>query len=121
MPNLLIAKTTSQAKQLSRLNRQKKIRKISHGLYVDDLDASLEKLIQSNWMDIVSHVVSKGILSYRTAVELKPIPFENKTIVFVTSSYTKTIQLPGLIIKVLSGNQADYLEQVLPTLARSNR
>jgi Fic family protein len=72
-------------------------------------------------MTIVSRIVPHGILSFRTAYDLKPTPFEKQTpVVFVTSSYTKSITLPGLIIKVFQGNHLDYIEQVAPNLARSN-
>jgi len=38
----------------------------------------------------------------------------------MTSSYEKTIKLPGLIIKVYKGNNKNYSEQILPNLAKSN-
>ncbi|MFI4955698.1 MAG: Fic family protein [Gammaproteobacteria bacterium] len=98
-----------------------KLRRIYHGIYTDDLEQPLEHIIQKEWMSIVSHVVSQGILSFRTAYDLKPTAFEKGTsIVFVTSSYTKTINLPGLIIKVLKGNSHDYKEPISLTLSRSN-
>jgi len=121
MSKLLFSKDSNQAKQLSRLYRQKKIRRIYHGIYTDNFKTSIAEIVKSNWMNIVSHIVSKGILSFRTAMELRPIPFKNKSIVFITSSYTKTITLQGLVIKILKGNNHNYIEQVLPNIARSNR
>ena len=120
MNKLVFAKDTNQAKRLSRLCKQNKMRRVYTGIYTDDLEGPIEEIVQKSWMNIVSHIVSKGILSFRTAVDLKPIPFKGQSIVFVTSSYTKTITLPGLIIKVLKGNNTSYVEQVLPGIARSN-
>jgi len=121
MKKLLIAKDTNHAKRLSKLCGQKKIRRIYQGIYSDNLEAPILELVQNNWMDIVSHIVSKGILSFRTAVDLKPTFFKGTSIVFITSSYSKTITLPGLIIKVIKGNASTYIEQVLPHLARSSK
>lgn len=120
MSKLLIAKDTNQTKLLSRLCKQKKIRRIYQGIYTDNLKAPIAEIVLNNWMDIVSQIVSKGILSFRTAVDLKPVPFKGQSIVFISSSYTKTITLPGLIIKILKGNNNAYVEQVLPGIARSN-
>jgi len=121
MSKILLVQNSNQAKQLSRLCKQKKVRRVYRGIYTDDLQAPIEEIIQKNWLDIVSHILPKGILSFRTAVELKPIPFKQESIVFITSSYSNTITLPGLIIKILQGNNTDYIEQVLPGVARSNR
>ncbi len=117
---LYIAKNTNQAKQLSKRYKDKQLRKLCRGIYSDDLKSSIEELILNNWMDIVAQTVPEGILSYRTAIELKPTTFKNKFIVFVTSSYAKTINLPGLIIKIYKGDKKKYHEQVLPNLARSS-
>lgn len=114
------AENTNEAKHLSKLYNDKKLRKICQGIYTDDLHTSLERIVLENWMQIVSYVVSNGILSYRTALELRPLPFKQGSIVFVISTYSKTMQIHGLTIKVNKGNHTDFLEQILPGLARSN-
>lgn len=120
MGKLLFAKGVREAKRLSLLYRQHKLRRIYKGIYSDNLQDSIETLVLGNWMDIVSYIIPDGILSFRTAIELKPIHFKGRAIVFITSTYSKTITLPGLTIKVLKGNNTDYTEQLLPYLARSN-
>lgn len=120
MSKLLFARDTNQAKYFSKLYQQKKLRRIYRGIYTDDLRNPIEGVVLRHWMQIVSRIVSDGILSFRTAVDLKPIQFKGQSIVFVTSSYTKTITLPGLMIKVIKGNNKDYTEQLLPHIARSN-
>jgi len=117
---IYISKNTSEAKQLSKQYNDKKLRRIYQGIYTDDLHEPLEQIVKVNWMQIVSHLVSKGILGYRTAFELRTLVFKGGSIVFVISTYSKTIQIPGLTIKVYKGNNQDYLEQVLPGIARSN-
>lgn len=120
MSKLLLAKNTNQAKSLSRLCRAQKLRRIYQGIYTDNLQTPITEIALHHWLDIVSHIVSKGILSYRTAIDLQPTPFKGQAIVFMTSSYAKTIVIPGLTIKVLKGNNHAYVEQVLPGIARSN-
>ncbi|MFN7097624.1 MAG: cell filamentation protein Fic, partial [Gammaproteobacteria bacterium] len=117
---LKFAMSTKQAKYLSRQLQDKKLRRIYHGIYTDDLTSSIEQLVQKNWMQIVSFIIPEGILSHRTAVDLKPFPFKSQYIVFITSTYTKTINLPGLIIKIYQGDNHHFIEPVLPNLARSN-
>lgn len=121
MSKLLFSLDIKTAKRLSLLAKKKEIRRVCHGIYTDNLTESLEKIVKSHWMEILPHIVSKGILSFRTAIDLKPIPYqEGMGIVFITSSYTKTIKIPGLVIKIYKGNPNVYYEQVLPRLARSN-
>ncbi len=120
MASLILVENTSQAKKLSRLSRAKKIRRVCRGIYTSDLKTPIADIIQKNWMVITSHIVPNGILSFRTAIELKPAVFKNHGIIFITSSYEKRIKLPGLLIKVLKGDSKNYIEQVLPCIARSN-
>lgn len=108
-------------KQLSELHIRGDIRRVYHRIYTDDLNSSLEEVVAKHWMQIVSYIVPNGILSFRTSHDLQLIKFSGRdNIVFVISTYGKTINLPGLIIKVIKGNNDLYIEQVLPTLARSN-
>ncbi len=117
---LHIVNNTQQAKRLSRRYKENNVRRICQGIYTDDLKSPLEIIVLGNWMDILSHVVPHGILGYRTAVDLKPLPFRGISIVFVISSYVKTINLPGLIIKVYKGDNHQFLEQVLPKTQSNN-
>lgn len=116
-----ISKNAAEAKKLARQCEQGTLRRIYHGIYTDDLSAPLETVVEKYWSQIVAHIVTKGILSFRTAKDLMPIPFEkHNKIVFVTSTYVKTIKLPGLIVKVLKGDNESFTEGVFPHLARSN-
>ena len=101
---LKIANTTEEAKQLSREYLEGKLRRMYHGIYTDDLKSEMNNIVIQNWMQIIPHIVSKGILAFRTALELKPQRLGNETVVFVISSYVKTINLPGLTIKIYKGD-----------------
>ncbi len=115
-----IANTIREAKQLSREYQEGRLRRIYHGIYTDDLKSEIKKIVIQNWMQIFPHIISQGILGFRTALELKPLPFGNEAIIFVISSYVKTINLPGLIIKVYKGNNSEFTEQLLPNLFKSS-
>lgn len=121
MSKLFFVSDRSSIYRLSRLYKLGKLRRIHRGIYTDDLIKPISEIVRSNWLSIVPHIVPHGILSHRTAHDLRPTPFRNgDNIVFVTSTYEKTIKLPGLIIKVLSGVNIMFTEQILPDLARSN-
>jgi len=121
MIDIFFPKDSSEAKHFSRLCQQGKMRRIYQGVYTDDLSAQIEDIVQQNWMQIAAHIVTDGILSFRTAMDLKPSTFkDNQLIIFMTSNYNKKISLPGLVISVQKGNNKKYIEQVIPALARSN-
>ncbi len=117
---LKIANTTQNAKQLSREYQEGRLRRIYHGIYTDDLKSEINKVVIQNWMQILPNIVSQGVLGFRTALELKPQRLGNEAIIFVISSYVKTIKLPGLTIKVYKGNNSEFIEQILPNLFRSS-
>ena len=120
MTKLLLA-DKENAKQLSHLFAIQKIRRIYRGIYTDNLTDALEEIVIRYWTQIVSYVVPKAILSYRSAFDLKPLPYKNNLhIVFLTSSYAKEIQIHGLILKIYKGSPDSYYEQMLPEIAKSN-
>ena len=108
------------AKKLSQLAKENKVRRLYQGVYTPNLVDPKDEIVIKNWKTIVPYLVPRGILSFRTAFEIKPIPYQEQHIVFITSSYGKTISLPGLIIKIIKGDHESYLEPVLPNLNRSN-
>src|SRR3990167_3868315 len=112
MKTLIFASNINESKRLSRLVKNKEVRRIYRGIYTNDLQTPKINFIQNHWMSIVAHIVPGGILSFRTAMELKPAPFKNKSVVFITSSYNKNINLPGLTIKVARGNHNDFIENI---------
>lgn len=122
MSSLIFPANTTHAKDLSRKAKAGRIRKLSHGIYTDDLTKPAEMIIAEQWMEIVAHLIPGGILSFRTALELAPARDQESgnLTVFVTSTYSKQIVLVPLIIKVSPGDITNYTEPVLPNLKRSN-
>lgn len=111
-----------EAKTFSRRVQQGKLRRIYKGVYTEDLDSSLEHVVLSNWMKIVTAVAPGAILSFRSAIELRPFsPTSSSTkVVILTGKHSKTVTLPGLHIKVMKGNPDMFCEAVLPNLSRSS-
>ncbi len=120
MSKIRFAKDTNQAKLLSKHYRQGTLRRIYRGIYTENLQDPLPEIVLKHWIPIVSHIVPNGIISYRTAVELKPVAFDDQFIVFITSTYSKIVNLPGLVVNVVKGDTQSHIEQVLPEIARSN-
>ncbi|OGT26191.1 MAG: hypothetical protein A3I77_06105 [Gammaproteobacteria bacterium RIFCSPLOWO2_02_FULL_42_14] len=120
MKTLKFANTSNESKLLSKQMKTGKLRRVCRGVYTNDLVSPIERIVLTHWMDVVIHVVPGGILSFQTALTLKPIPFQQSHIVFLTSTYHKKIFLPGLIIQVIRADNKRYTEQVLPQLARSS-
>ncbi len=120
MANLLIPQDTAQAKEFSKLAKEGKIRRLYQGIYTKNLKDPIENITLTHWMDITPAVVKQGVLSHRTAIDLKPAMLGKQFIVFVTSTYNKTITLPGLTIAVSRGDNKQFLERILPGLEKSN-
>lgn len=121
MNSLYIAKNSQESKQYARLAKQNSLRRLYRGIYTDNFDDPIEALIQRHWMPIAAHIVSQGILSYRTALELVPTRLNDDIkIIFMTSTYSRQISLPGLEIKVYKGDNTQHTQPVLPELSRSN-
>ena len=122
MSELIIPNDSNEAKVLSRRAKLGICRRVCHGVYTNNLNDRLEVLILREWKQLVSHLVPAGILSFRTALELSPArdPRSGMSFVFVTSTYSKTIELSGLVIKIIRGDTTNFTEQVLPSLYRTN-
>jgi Fic family protein len=114
------AKTKQEANQLSREYQGGRLRRIYHGIYTDDLNSEVNKIVIQYWMEILPHIVSDGILAFSTALGLKPQQYKHGAIIFVISTYVKTIELPGLTIKVYKGNNREFIEPILPNLFKSS-
>jgi len=92
-----------EAKRLRRLLRAGKARKIAPRLYTTNLSDSPSKVVQDNLYEILRGLFPKATLSHRTALEGKPTA---KWEVFLTTSYSRTVRLPGLTVRFLKGPPA---------------
>jgi len=96
--------------QISRLEKGGQIRKIAPKLYSENLKDTPEVIIKRNLYSILGHRYPKAVLSYRTALEFKPTSTGQ---VFLTYSYTKKVQLPGITIRILEGKEPIEGDNVL--------
>lgn len=122
MSRLIFTRSPNEAKNLAREVAKGKIRRLYRGVYTEDLESSETELVRQNWLNLTSFFVPSGVLSYRTALELKPYEdiIRNKLVVFVCSTYTKIINRGVLELRVVKGDNKNYLDQVIPSLKRSN-
>ena len=89
------------SRQISKLEKQGKIKKIAPRLYTSNLDEPKEVIIKRNLLTILGNLYPGAILSHRSAFEYKPTEAGH---IFLTHTYTKKVNLPGVIIRFLEGN-----------------
>lgn len=86
--------------KVSKMLREKKIRKIAPRIYSTNLEEEPALIIRRNILEILGNLYPGAVLSHRSAFEFKPT-ITNQ--IFVTYSYTKKIKLPGVTINFLEG------------------
>lgn len=97
-----------EAKRLRRLLRAGKAKKIAPRLYTTNLTDLPEKIIRDNYHEILGRLFPKAVISHRTALEGKPTV---KWEVFLTSSYPRTVVLPGLTVRIIKGPPAGIADR----------
>ena len=91
------------SKQISKLERNGKIRKIAQRVYSSNHTDPPEEIIRRNLFMVLGRLYPGAILSHRSAFEFKPT-VEGQ--VFLTHSYTKKVNLGGITIRFLEGYRA---------------
>jgi hypothetical protein len=89
-----------QSKVISRLLEKNLIRKIAPRIYSGNFIDSPEAIIRRNIFNILAKLFPGSMLSHRSALEFQPTATGN---IFLTYTYTRKIQLPGVIIHFLEG------------------
>ncbi len=90
------------SKQISKLEKEGKIRKIAPRTYSSNLTDSIEEIIKRNLFRILGKLYPGAILSHRSAFEFQPTKAGH---VFLTYSYTKKVTLPGITLRFLEGHK----------------
>jgi hypothetical protein len=85
-------------RQLSKLEKVGQIKKIAPRIYTSNLDESKEVIIRRNIFTILGKLYPGAVLSHRSAIEFKPTPANQ---IFVTYTYTKKIELPGITVRFM--------------------
>ena len=88
------------SKQLSRFEKEGKIRKIAKRIYSSNLTSPIEEIIRRNLFKILGNQYPGALLSHRSALEFQPTTAGH---IFLTYTYTKKISLPGITIRLLQG------------------
>lgn len=87
-------------REISKLEKNNKIRKIAPRIYTSNFDDSPDNIIRRNLFMILGKLFPGSLLSHRSALEFKPTSANQ---IFLTYSYTKNIQLPGITLRFLKG------------------
>lgn len=101
LPEILFSSSDSSvSKQLSKLERTGGIRKIAPRIYTSNLEDSPEVIIRKHYPKILGTLYPGALLSHRSALEFKPTLSGH---LFITYTYTKKIELPGLTLRFMEG------------------
>ncbi len=92
---------TKLSKQISKLEKAGKLKKIAPRIYSSNFNDSPEVIIKRNIFAILGKLYPGSILSHRSAIEFKPTSAGH---IFITYSYTKKITLPGIILRFIEGH-----------------
>ena len=90
----------AESAKISALEKKRIIRKIAPRLYTSNLQEDPIVIIKRNWYKILATQYSDALLSHRSALEFRPTPTGH---IFLTYTYTRNVELPGLTIHLLEG------------------
>ena len=88
------------SKQISKLEKGGKLRKIAPRIYSPNFTDTPEAIIRRNLFAILGKLYAGSMLSHRSALEFQPTAAGH---IFLTYSYTKKISLPGITIRFMEG------------------
>lgn len=97
---LFASSDKSESKRMTALVKEGIIRKIAPRIYTSNFSDTPATIIKRNWYRVLSNLYPDAVLSHRTALESKPGKGGH---VYLTYSYTKNVEIPGLILHFLSG------------------
>ncbi|MFC2134721.1 Fic family protein [Bacteroidota bacterium] len=89
-----------EAYKISKLIKEKKLRKIAPRIYSTNLEEEPSEIIKRNILKILGNLYPDSVLSHRSAFEFNPTSTNQ---IFVTYTYTRKIKLPGVTINFLEG------------------
>ncbi|NOU46240.1 MAG: cell filamentation protein Fic [Bacteroidales bacterium] len=91
---------SSISKQISRMEKEGKIRKLAPRIYSSNLNEPPEEIIRRNIFRILGNLYPGILLSHRSAFEFQPTKAGH---IFLTYTYTKKLTLPGITIHFHEG------------------
>lgn len=87
-------------KQIAMLESTGKIKKIAPRIFTSNFMDPDEIIIKRNIFSILGNLYPGALLSHRSAIEFRPTTTGQ---IFVTYTYTKKIELPGITIRFMEG------------------
>jgi len=94
----------SISNQISKAEKEGKIKKIAPRMYTSNLRDSKEHIMKRHFFDILKWRFPEAVISHRSALEMRPTESGN---FFLTSNYTKKIvSFKGLTLHVMEGRPA---------------
>ncbi len=98
------------AKQISTLVKQGKLKKIAAKIYTPNQLESAEVILKRNLFAVLGNLYPGAVLSFRSALEVWLSPSE---IIYLSYTYTKKIEFPGLTVALMEGPPALDTDRVL--------
>jgi Fic family protein len=90
------------SKQISKLEKTGKLRKIAARIYSPNFTDIPETIVRRNLFAILGKLYPGSMLSHRSALEFKPTSAGH---IFLTYTYTKKINLPGITVRFMEGHK----------------
>jgi len=88
------------SRRVSALLKADKLRKIASRIYSPNFSDTPEVIVRRNLFAILGKLYPGALISHRSALEFGPTATGH---IFLTYSYTKKIDLPGLVLRLLEG------------------
>ncbi len=89
------------SQRIAKYVREGKLKKIAPRLYTGKLNDNAEQVIKRNLFHILGTLYNGAVLSHRSAFEYRPTESGK---LFLTYTYTKKIELPGVTLSFISGH-----------------
>ena len=100
MPVIFSSDSDAHRKNISRQVSKGKLVKVHKGIYTDELDKELSEVIRFNLWEIAAYLVPGGVVSHRSANELKISP---GGYFFITGKNYKKIEMHGITFVISKG------------------
>ncbi|WP_395051113.1 Fic family protein [Flavobacterium sp.] len=97
---ILASSDSAISRQFRKLEETGQIKKIAPRIYTSNFKDPSPVIIRRNIFTILGKLYPGAVLSHRSALEFKPTTANQ---LFVTYTYTKKIELPGITIRFMEG------------------
>ena len=104
------------AKQISTLVKKGLLKKIAAKIYTSNLLEPAEVILKRNLFGVLGKLYPGAVLSFRSALEVWPSP---GGIMYLSYTYTKNIELPGITVALIEGPAALETDRVPLAMLRS--